>query len=135
MKIQTGNFETENKRLTGYLHPGYVQSLAEFGAPRELPHCGGWVLERQIPEFADYDAMGCYPLFVCQDWSQLHNDLEDLGTNLVSLALATDPFGTYNPAYLKQCFDVVVPFKEHFVINFYRPINEFVSGHHPRRIW
>lgn len=27
--------------MTGYLHPGYAESLAEFGAPRELPRCGG----------------------------------------------------------------------------------------------
>jgi len=26
---------------TGYLHPGHAESLAEFGAPRELPHAGG----------------------------------------------------------------------------------------------
>jgi hypothetical protein len=44
-------------RVNGYLRPGYAESL-EFGTPRELPRCGGWVLERQIPGFPDQDAMG-----------------------------------------------------------------------------
>jgi hypothetical protein len=75
--------------------------------------------------------MGCYPLFFCQNWSQLHVDLEDIETNLVSLSLVTDPFGEYDPAYLQQCFpDVVIPFKEHFIVDLSRPMNEIVSRHH-----
>ncbi len=27
--------------MTGYLHPDYSKSLIEFGAPVELPRCGG----------------------------------------------------------------------------------------------
>jgi len=54
--------------------------------------------------------------------------LEDLGDELVSLALVTDPFGKYDPAYLRRCFkDVVIPFKEHFIVDLRRPMNEFVS--------
>ena len=56
--------------MSGYMHLGYAESLVEFGTPRELPRSGGWVLERQIPGFSYRDAMGCYPLFACQDWSQ-----------------------------------------------------------------
>lgn len=119
--------------MTGYVHPGYAESLAEFGAPRELPRCGGWVLERQIPGFPDHDAMGCYPLFCCQDWSQLDADLEDLGDELVSLALVTDPFGEYSPDYLNRCFkDVVIPFKDHFIVDLGCPLDTFVSSHHRR---
>jgi hypothetical protein len=122
------NLESISQALTGYLHPGYAESLAEFGIPRELPRCGGWILERQIPGFSDHDAMGCYPLFLCQDWSQLHADLEDIGTDLVSLVLVTDPFGTYDPAYLRQCFrDVVIPFKDHFIVDLQYPLNKIVS--------
>jgi hypothetical protein len=119
--------------VNGYLHPGYAQSLAEFGTPRELPRSGGWILERQIPGFPYDDAMGCYPLFACQDWTQLHADLEDIGNDLVSLSVVTDPFGDYDPTYLGQCFnDVVIPFKEHFIIELGRPIDTFVSSHHHR---
>ena len=44
--------------VTGYLHPGYARSLAEFGTPRELERSGGWLLERAIPGSSYFDAMG-----------------------------------------------------------------------------
>jgi hypothetical protein len=81
--------------------------------------------------------MGCYPLFVCQDWSQLHADLDEIGDGLVSLALVADPFGNYDVAYLHHCFkDVVIPFKKHYIINLQLPLNEIGSKHnrkHARR--
>ena len=117
--------------MTGYSHPDYAESLAEFGAPRELPRSGGWILVRQIPGFSYCDAMGCYPLFACQDWSQLHVDLEDRGGDLVSLALVTDPFGEYDEASLRKCFrDVVIPFKDHLIADLSRSVNDIVSKHH-----
>ena len=119
--------------VTGYLHPQYAESLSEFGALRELPHCGGCILVRQISGFPYHDAMGCYPLFCCQDWAQLHADLEDLDNELVSLALVTDPFGEYSPAYLRRCFkDVAIPFKDHFIVDLSCPIDTFASSHHRR---
>ncbi|MFW6116720.1 MAG: GNAT family N-acetyltransferase [bacterium] len=121
--------------MTGYMHPGYADSLSEFGDPKELPRCGGWLLERQIPGVADQDAMGCYPLFACRDWSRLHLDLEDIGNGIVSLSLVTDPFGDYDTSYLHQCFeDVVIPFKEHFIIDLERPADTFVCSHHRRNV-
>ena len=110
--------------VTGYLHPDYAQSLAEFGTPRLLSRCSGWILERQIPEFPYHDAMGCYPLFTCQDWSLLYADLESIGDDLISLALVTDPFGDYDSAYLRTASDLVIPFKEHYIVDFRRPLNE-----------
>lgn len=119
--------------MIGYAHHGYAESLAEFGTPRGLPRCGGWILERQIPGFPYYDALGCYPLFACQDWSQLYADLEDIGNELVSLALVTDPFGEYDPAYLCHCFkDRVIPFKQHYLVDLQCPMSIFVSSHHRR---
>jgi hypothetical protein len=123
----------EGEVVVGYMHPGYAESLAEFGTPRELPRCGGWILERQIPGFPDRDAMGCYPLFVCKDWAQLGPDLDDIRTDLISLALVTDPFGGYDEACLHRCFkDVVIPFKDHFVVDLSCPIDTFVCSHHRR---
>lgn len=116
--------------MTGYLHPSYAESLAEFGIPRELPRSRGWILQRQIPGFPDYDGMGCYPLFACQDWSQLFADMEDLGSELVSLALVADPFGEYDKTYLQQCFDELALFKKHFIVDLDRPINDIVSARH-----
>lgn len=118
--------------LTGYLHPLYAQSLAEFGTPRSLPASGGWILERPIAGFPHRDGMGSYPLFACPDWGRLYDDLEGL-EDLVSLSLVTDPFGAYTVGDLQRCFaDVVRPFKEHFVVDLHRPLNDFVSKHHRR---
>ena len=120
-------------KMTGYGHPYYACSLGEFGRPRELPKCGGWIVERQIPGFPYRDAMGCYPLFACQDWSQLHSDLKTLENELISLSLVTDPFGNYDRKYLHQCFkNVVIPFKEHFVIDLSQQKKKYVSEHHRR---
>jgi hypothetical protein len=129
---RTENSGRKSQTLAGYMHPGYAESLAEFGTPCELSRCRGWILERQIPGFPYRDAMGCYPLFACQDWSQLGADLEDIGYDLVSLALVTDPFGAYKLAYLHWCFDVVIPFKQHFIVDLSHPPNTFVSHHHQR---
>ena len=116
--------------MTGYLNNLYAESLAEFGNPRQLPQCGGWILQRNIPGFNYYDAMGCYPLFTCRDWSKIHLDLVNLENELVSLGLVTDPFGLYDLTYLNQCFDVVLPFKDHFVIDLRHSSELIVSSHH-----
>lgn len=90
-------------------------------------------MERGIRGLADRDAMGCYPLFACQDWSQLRVDVNSLRYEIVSLSLVADPFGEYEPAYLKRVFgDVVIPFKEHFVVDLSHPIGKLASSHHLR---
>ncbi|MFV9507554.1 MAG: hypothetical protein AB4911_23640, partial [Oscillochloridaceae bacterium umkhey_bin13] len=121
--------------LTGYLHPSYAASLAEFGMPVALPRCQGWILRRPIPGVPFHDAMSCYPLFSCRDWSHLGADLHDHTDDLVSLAVVTDPFGAYDTDVLKQAFgDLVVPFKAHFVIDLAQHPETFVSDHHRRNI-
>lgn len=116
--------------MNGYLSPVYAQSFEEFGTPRELPLCGGWILERPIPGFPYRDAMGCYPLFACRDWSKLYADLNNISGELVSLALVADPFGMYDLACLKKCFDLVLPYKEHLVVDLRLPFELNVSKHH-----
>ncbi len=101
--------------LTGYLHHSYAESFLEYGIPRLLPRSSGWVLLRDIPDYPYRDAMGCYPLFTCFDWSQLHSDLEDLPSDLICLSVVTDPFGVYDVPYLQRCFKHVV-FGFHAVI-------------------
>ena len=118
---------------TGYLHRDYAESQAEFGDPREVPRCGGWLLKRNIPEFPFCDAMGCYPMFACRDWRELHYDLESLEGELVALSLVTDPFGNYDEHCLRRCFrDVMLHFKEHFVVDLHCSMQTFVSDHHRR---
>jgi hypothetical protein len=97
-----------------------------------LTRSGGWILERQIPGFPYRDAMGCYPLFTCRNWAQLAADLEELGDELVSLALVPDPFGRYELSDLQQCFgDLFVPFKQHCVMDLAKA-HDPVSPHHRR---
>jgi len=113
----------------GYLSAEYAASLGEFGAPLELPRAGGWLLERQIPGTPYNDAMGCYPLFCCQDWRALAADLEAQRGRLVSVSLVADPFGGFAETDLKRSFDCVIPFKEHFVVDLTRP-GWFGDAHH-----
>ena len=118
---------------SGYLHQAYAASLSDFGAPRLLPLCEGWILERQISNSSYLDAMGCYPLFACQDWSRLQADLDSISKSLVCLSVVTDPFGEYEPANLSEWFpDLAIPFKEHFVVDLSRPTDTFVHPHHRR---
>lgn len=86
------------------------------------------MLEREVPGTSHHDAMGPYPLFVCQDWSKLEEDLEDLQKDLVSLTVVTDSFGDYDENLLHRCFpDKMIPFKEHFVTD---PASPSISKHH-----
>lgn len=117
---------------TGYLHPKYALSLAEFGTPRELKHSGGWILERPVAGYPYRDAMGLYPLFTCQDWSVLHQDLESIGDELVTLSTVVDPFGEYDESYLKECFNLCKPFKRHYVVDLLTFKESEISSHHRR---
>lgn len=120
--------------MNGYSHPGYAASLAEFGTPRLLPGSGGWLIERPIAGVPYRDAMGCYPLFACEDWSELQADLDRLGNDVVSVAIVADPFGDHDPAQLRKCFpDLVTPFKEHMVTDLSRPPESFVDSQHRRK--
>jgi len=117
---------------TGYLSAEYARSLAEFGTPRHLPESDGWILERAIPGGSARDAMGCYPLFACRDWSQLAADLGEIG-DLVSLVLVADPLGNFSADDLRRCFpDLVAPFKEHHVVDLTQAPRSFVDPHHQR---
>jgi hypothetical protein len=118
---------------TGYAHPEYAQSLAEWGTPRALPRAGGWLLERAVPGSAHRDAMGCYPLFACRAWERLAEDVDALGRDCVSLTVVADPFGAHDPALLRRCFpDLATPWKEHHVVDLRRPVEANVSRHHRR---
>ena len=118
---------------SGYAHADYAAALSEFGTPRFLPNSGAWILVRDIPGASYSDAMGCYPIFTCQDWSKLTVDLDAMANDLVCFSLVTDPFCDYDVAYLRECFpDVVNKFKEHFVIDLSRPLDTFVHSNHRR---
>jgi len=116
--------------MTGYLHPLYAKSLSEFGTPVELPQCGGWLLERRIPNSDLYDAMGCYPLFCCTDWTGLGSDIEQLKRRYVTVSLVVDPFAPITAANLAKDFQLVRPFKKHFVIDISESTDRYIDRHH-----
>jgi hypothetical protein len=119
--------------MTGYGHEQYAYSLAEWGQPRYLPRCGGWILVRPLPNTPYQDAMGCYPLFTCHSWAELAADLGELQDELVSLAVVVDPFGAYDEGLLRQAFPhLVKPFKQHFVVDLAQPWPHFVRPRHQR---
>ncbi|HEY9722350.1 MAG TPA: GNAT family N-acetyltransferase [Oscillatoriaceae cyanobacterium] len=119
---------------SGYLHAAYARSLSEFAQPRRLPQSQGWLLLRTIPGTAYSDAMGPYPLFACKEWGALETDLADLGREIVSLVLITDPFGAHSPSLLQRCFpDVMRPFKEHYVADLAEPWERFTASDHLRK--
>jgi Acetyltransferase (GNAT) domain len=120
--------------VAGYLHGAYAASLAEYGTPLMLPRSGAWVLRRRIDGVALHDAMGCYPLLACREWTQLPRDLEDLEQDLVCVSAVPDPFGDFPLELLAECFDLVRPFKEHFVIELARSPSSYVSVHHRRNV-
>lgn len=121
--------------MTGYLHPDYAESLSEFGKPRTLPRSGGHLLVRQIPDTDQADAMGCYPLFCCDDWGKLSEDIKELQDEIVSVALVTDAFGSGKPEDLSKCFaDKMFHYKDHFVVDFTIDGSHEISGHHKRNL-
>ena len=116
--------------MTGYLHPLYAKSLSEFGTPVELPQCGGWLLERHIPNSDLKDAMGCYPLFCCTDWTRLAADIQKVRDNYVTISLAADPFAPVTTVDLSQYFQLVQPFKKHFIVDVSDSTDRHINWHH-----
>jgi Acetyltransferase (GNAT) domain len=118
----------------GYLHASYAASLAEYGTPMALPRSGTWLLRRRIDGVGLDDAMGCYPLLACRDWSELPADFTDVQEDLVCVTAVPDPFGDHDLELLTECFDFVRPFKDHFVIDLDRARASYVSSHHRRNV-
>ena len=79
------------------------------------------------------DAVGPYPLFSCEDWEGLEEDLQELDDEVVAVALVADPFGDWTIDTLKRCFpDVLLRFKEHFVVELGPNPMQRVHPHHRR---
>lgn len=122
-----------NTLSEGYASSAYAESLAEFGELIHLPRSGGYLLKRSIAGSTEFDAMGCYPLFFCEDWTKLDADLEDLPEEIVSVALVADPYGAYSPNDLRETFGVVNPFKEHFVVDLSQPAEDIGTKSHSKQ--
>jgi Acetyltransferase (GNAT) domain len=122
------------EQVGGYLHPAYIHSLGEWGAPRRLPLSRGWLLERCIPGTSYIDGMGAYPLFCCRDWTRLGADLAALGSRLVAVSLVVDPFADVESGALQRDFDIVRPWKQHFVTDLDREPMATLPRSHRRNV-
>jgi hypothetical protein len=117
----------------GYHHRDYAISLSDFGDPVSLPRSGGWLLQRSIPGSSYQDAMGCYPLFACDNWNDLYQDLRELKDRWISAWLVTDPFADLDVRQLRAFFkDVCFLYKEHRVVDLSASRDIVVSKHHQR---
>lgn len=120
---------------SGYSHRDYPNSFFEIGSTIELPHSGGALIERTIGSGLDRDAMGPYPLFFCNDWAGLPEDLAALekDSSLISVVLVTEPFGDFEPTKLSSCFkDVFKPFKRHYLVDVENLQLSGISSNHKR---
>ena len=123
---------TDARELPGYFNPGYTRSLDEFGRPLPLAGSGACLLERPIGDTGLRDAMGGYPVFCCPNWDELSSDLRGLRDRLVSVVVTPDPMSAPELGVLRESFDYVRPYKDHFVIRTGRPLEAFVSKSHRR---
>lgn len=120
-----------NRNAFGYSDPIYIESLSEFGTPEKLSESGGAYLKRMIGTPHLCDGMGAYPFLSCIEWRSFKADIDDLQGHLVSFCAVLDPFGDYDIDMLDSIFpDLVIPFKEHYVIDFERPLH--ICPHHRR---
>ncbi len=120
---------------TGYYHRAYAESFENHGVIVPLKQAGGWLLERPIPGTELRDVMWCYPLLCCSRWSNLGDDLDQLGSERVAVYAVTDPFGDFSSSELQAWFpDVFKPFKEHFVVELSVPFDQRLSPHHRRNV-
>ncbi|MBS3820390.1 MAG: GNAT family N-acetyltransferase [Planctomycetes bacterium] len=122
---------------TGYAHPAYAQSLAEFGRPITLPASGATLLCRTIRNTGRADAMAPYPLLCCPDWTALAEDMDRLASDahLLSAVAVTDPFCPLSEQQMAAAFpDLCRRFKEHHVVDLAEEPSSFIDRHHARNI-
>lgn len=111
----------------GYLHPLYAQSFTDIGEPVVLPKSKGWLIKRRVPHTDYCDAMGPYPLFFCKNWEAVTEDIESIKGEIVSVTLVISPFSPFPSSKIQNYFDIVVSYKDHFILDTQVPLNESIS--------
>ena len=118
--------------MEGYLHPLYAQSFSAIGTPIFLPKSKGWLIKREIPGTPFFDAMGPYPLFFCEHWQHLIDDLEDQSDQLISVSLVIGPFSNIPIKEFGQFFEVFYRYKDHYLLDTSLPLTESISKYSRR---
>jgi hypothetical protein len=120
---------------TGYRSAEYASSLTHLGSPLWLPKAEGWLMRRQIPGSKLRDAIGSYPLFDCRYWEHLESDFSRL-SEIVSVAAVVHPLtAEIAGAALRSAFpDLLVPYKQHFLVELQSDWADKVPRNHRRNI-
>ena len=113
--------------MQGYLHPLYAKSFSELGEPIFLAESRGWLIKRRIPGTDYFDAMGPYPLFLCEEWGKLTDDLEQLKQDLVSVTLVIPPLMQFPVEKFQNYFDRFFPYKDHYLLDLSIPLDQVIS--------
>jgi hypothetical protein len=113
--------------MNGYLHPKYSESLLNIGQPIYLPRSKGWLIKRSIPGTDYFDAMGPYPLFFCENYQNICDDLDELREELVSVSFVIDPVTYPLFKYSTNCLDVFTAYRNHYLLDLTLPFSETIS--------
>lgn len=113
--------------MQGYQHPLYAKSFSDIGEPIYLPKSQGWLIKRQIPGTPYFDAMGPYPLFFCNAWEGLPQDLDLLSNDLVSVSLVIAPFTQMPSGIYQKFFNKFFPYKNHYILDLSIPLDQVIS--------
>ena len=63
-----------------------------------------------------------------------NDDLRALTDQLVSLTVVADPFGNFTEDLLRRAFEVVLPYKQHYVTDLSLPIERWIGRRHRRNV-
>ena len=97
----------------------------------EMGGSGAWLQRRLIPATDFCDLVGPYPLLLCRTLSALPRDLDALDcTNLASVVFVCDPFLDEEVEAALAGFDVVRPFKTHFLASTEASWEDTATKHH-----
>lgn len=110
-----------------YATEAYARTLGHIGRPVAVPEWGCSVLARPIRGGGE-DVTGCYPIATMSEDADIAGGLTRLRQlGFVSVTLTVDDFHRPSIRILEQAFDLVRPFKSHFLVSggldAYRPSN------------
>ncbi|MDQ0025358.1 hypothetical protein J2X90_003175 [Variovorax paradoxus] len=118
-----------------YASKRYAKAVAQAATPVSLQRAGGWLLRRRVGTTPWFDARACYPLFSCNDWEMLPDDLSSLDRDLVCVTAVIDPLHCARAETLRRAFpDMLKVYKMHYVADLGSDLLRSVSSHHRRNI-
>ena len=116
-------------RKTLYNKADYAGCFHDEADLIHLPNVDSWLVRRKINGSDLTDLINPYPIFKCQDFSRINEDIQFLSKSVedVSLTLRTDPFDEAVIDKFRSVFDYIKPFKKHYITNLITPWRELVS--------